>query len=119
MRWPYRPTRARIHLSGARPVKAGNKVQQRGLATAGRAHQADELAGSHVQADPVECEHRSTTLAEGAGHFPERHGGRRIDDDRRLSSADSGRELAGDRRHAAFTWGSLTCASAWLSGVRL
>ena len=39
--------------AAGRPVQAGDEVQQRRLAAAGRAHHGDRLAGSHPQLDPV------------------------------------------------------------------
>ena len=39
----------------ARPNEAGNRLEQRGLAAAARAHEGDELAGANSEVDSVGC----------------------------------------------------------------
>src|SRR5205823_28783 len=39
-------------LGGA--IEAGNEVEQRGLAGPGRPHEREELAGAHVEREPLE-----------------------------------------------------------------
>src|SRR6266540_2412383 len=54
------------HGAGGRREKAGNDVQERGLAAAGRAEDADELSLAHVQGDVLE--HADVVLLRPEGH---------------------------------------------------
>src|SRR6202140_399762 len=53
--------------SGIRLAEPGNDAQQRALAAAGGAEQAQKLAAMYIEIDPVErCRPRGETLADGA-----------------------------------------------------
>ena len=65
--WNIKPVCAALHVHRPRrrSVEPGDDVQQRALAAPGRAEQAHELAGHHVEADVIECGHgRGATVAE-------------------------------------------------------
>jgi hypothetical protein len=68
------PAPGRGHLPAGRRVQPGHQVQQRALAAARRADQADELAVTDGQRDPVQCLHGTAAGAIGLGDLGERDG---------------------------------------------
>src|SRR4051794_36146866 len=49
------------NLAGFGGEEATNEIQQRRLAAAGRPQQRNEFAGTHIERDVLECEHRPPT----------------------------------------------------------
>ena len=75
--WNISDVRLPLHRHGAggRLVEAGDEVEQRALPAAGRADQAHELAGGHVERDPVERVGGVAGVAEHLGDGVEGDGG--------------------------------------------
>ena len=61
------------YLSLARHVEAGDEVQQRGLATSGRAHDGNELALFHGHVDATQSPHRRSLGFVGLSQAPGLH----------------------------------------------
>ena len=72
-----RPRRAQVDLAGGRFLQPGDEVEQRRLAAARRAEQADELAGAHGELDVAQRGHGVRAGAEGLADLAQHHGGRR------------------------------------------
>jgi hypothetical protein len=53
-----------------REVQACHQVEQGRLPTAGRAHDRDELSGTHVEVHPAQSAHRRQLGLEGLAHTP-------------------------------------------------
>ena len=75
-----------------RLVERRKEVHQGGFARTGGAHHGDELAGLHVEGDPLQRVDRSLALAVAAGDVDRAH-------DRRLSSCARGYRPLRRRRH--------------------
>ena len=68
---------ADVDLPGGRPVEAGQHVQQRRLAGAGRAHDRGELTGGEADADVVQRVHGVVAVAVGLADVRRPGGGPR------------------------------------------
>src|SRR4029453_13269882 len=59
------PVDADLDVAGLAGCQAGHDAEQRGVATAAGAHEADELAGLDLQADPLERDQAAVTARVG------------------------------------------------------
>ena len=95
--------------AGGRLVQPGEEVEQRALAAAGRADEAQELAASHREVDAVECLDPLAARAEVLGDVAHPH---RVGHPG-MAVHDSGRFTGEQRHHSPFTGASpLACSSS-------